>query len=224
MLVTGNNMIAIQVGLDGFTMNRGCARSEWLGAGLVFNTSELHQRYEKVSISLFTEKFTIVPEAFFSEDSAREMLSDTVKLSDSDVVEYRALPEFGAYAIYSMSSASTLARLLHDMVLQTDGSKGEYYPELYFLLKSLQEISDYNKIAASYADGRLYLVVAQGKTLLLCNSFSAPDFVTAQYYIFNVMKNFQLNPEVSSIWFRTPLAPEDEASLYNYFKSVDSLY
>jgi hypothetical protein len=72
-------------------------------------------------------------------------------------------------------------------------------------------------------DGVLYLVIAQGKSLLLCNSYMAPDFTTAEYFIFLAMKKLQLNPEVSSICFRTPLTDEDEMSLYRYFKSVDQI-
>ena len=76
---------------------------------------------------------------------------------------------------------------------------------------------------ASYMDGVLYLVIAQGKSLLLCNTFQAQDFTTAQYFIFLAMKKLQLNPEVSTICFRTPLSEEDEMSLYRYFKSVEQL-
>ena len=92
---------------------------------------------------------------------------------------------------------------------------------MYYMLKDLSGLPDYNRIRASYLDGVLYLVVAQGKTLLLCNSFKAPDFTTAEYFIFIVMKKLQLNPEMSTITFRTPLTDEQEISLYRYFKSVD---
>jgi hypothetical protein len=72
-------------------------------------------------------------------------------------------------------------------------------------------------------DGWLYLVIAQGRTLLLCNAYAAPDFTTAEYFIFLAMKKLQLNPEVSTVFFRTPLAEEDEMSLYRYFKSVEQI-
>ena len=91
------------------------------------------------------------------------------------------------------------------------------------MLKSLNGIQEYNRIVASYMDGVLYLVIAQGKTLLLCNTYSAPDFTTAEYFIFLAMKKLQLNPEMSTINFRTPLADEQEMSLYRYFKSVDTI-
>ena len=91
------------------------------------------------------------------------------------------------------------------------------------MLSAMAEISDYNKIVASYMDGYLYLAIAQGKTLLLCNAFQAPDFTTAEYFVFMTMKKLQLNPEMSSIYFRTPLAEEQEMSLYRYFRSVEHI-
>ena len=94
---------------------------------------------------------------------------------------------------------------------------------MYYMLKDVRGLSEYNRILASYMDGILYLVVAQGKSLLLCNSFKAPDFTTAEYFIFMVMKKLQLNPEMSTITFRTPLTDEQEMSLYRYFKSVDTI-
>ena len=109
------------------------------------------------------------------------------------------------------------------MVLRTDGSGTRPLPELYHMLMELQNIQDYNKILASYRDGYLYLVIAQGRTLLLCNAFEAQDFTTCEYFIFLAMKKLQLNPEVSTISFRTPLSEDDEMSLYRYFKSVDQI-
>jgi hypothetical protein len=58
---------------------------------------------------------------------------------------------------------------------------------------------------------------------LLANVFRAPDFTTAEYFLFLSLKKLQLNPEVSSIYFRTPLSEEEELSLYRYFKSVEQL-
>ena len=72
-------------------------------------------------------------------------------------------------------------------------------------------------------DGWLHMAVGQGKSLMLANVFDAPDFTTAQYFIFLALKKLQLNPEVSTICFRTPLQPEQEMSLYRYFKAVEVL-
>ena len=65
--------------------------------------------------------------------------------------------------------------------------------------------------------------MAQGKTLLLANVYKAVDFTTAEYFLFLALKTLQLNPEVSTISWRTPLSSEEEMSLYRYFKAVEVL-
>ena len=109
------------------------------------------------------------------------------------------------------------------MVLKTDGSKARPLPEVYYMLKSLDKVEEYNKIVASYMDGWLYLVIAQGRTLLLCNAYQASVFTTAHYFLFLALKKLQLNPEMSTVYFRTPLEEDDEISLYRYFKNVEQI-
>ena len=154
-------------------------------------------------MSRHTPKVALVPSAFFDPASAREVLSRTVELDQEDKVEYISLPEFSAELVYSLSD--------------------EDYPEMYYLLKRLSEIPEYNKILASYGDGVLTLVISQGDNLLLANTFQAADFTTAEYFLFMAVKKLQLNPEVSTVSFMTPLSGEEEMSLYRYFKAVESL-
>lgn len=154
-------------------------------------------------MSRHTPKVALVPSAFFDPASAREVLSRTVELDQEDKVEYISLPEFSAELVYSLSD--------------------EDYPEMYYLLKKLSEIPEYNKILASYRDGVLTLIISQGDNLLLANTFQAADFTTAEYFLFMAVKKLQLNPEVSTVSFMTPLSGEEEMSLYRYFKAVESL-
>lgn len=154
-------------------------------------------------MSRHTPKVALVPSAFFDPASAWEVLSRTVELDQEDKVEYISLPEFSAELVYSLSD--------------------EDYPEMYYLLKKLSEIPEYNKILASYGDGVLTLVISQGDNLLLANTFQAADFTTAEYFLFMAVKKLQLNPEVSTVSFMTPLSGEEEMSLYRYFKAVESL-
>ncbi len=148
----------------------------------------------------FSPKFTLVPYGFYNRDKAWDTLAQVVGLEEDDKVDVIELAEFNALLLYS-------------------GQVGG----VYYMLKVLPELQDYNKIVASYSGGYLYLVIAQGKSLLLCNSFKAPDFTTAEYFIFLAMKKLQLNPEVSTISFHTELSEEQEMSLYRYFKNVDQI-
>lgn len=176
-------------------------------------------------MSRHTPKVALVPSAFFDPASAREVLSRTVELDQEDKVEYISLPEFSAELVYSLSTPPVV-RQAHQ---PSEGHQLDQVPELvegpemYYLLKKLSEIPEYNKILASYGDGVLTLVISQGDNLLLANTFQAADFTTAEYFLFMAVKKLQLNPEVSTVSFMTPLSGEEEMSLYRYFKAVESL-
>ena len=164
-----------------------------------------------------------MPENFHKPELSRDILSELVNLPQGAQVDYVRVPEYNAVMVFSNSVGGTLHRVVAESVLRLDGTKAQPLPELYSMLKHLNDIPEYNRIIASYMDGVLYLVIAQGKTLMHCNTYQAADFTTAQYFIFLAMKKLQLNPEVSVIYFRTPLNDEQEMSLYRYFKSVDSI-
>ena len=228
MLQNNYNGISIQVGLSGYSFrlwNAGqmTAASGWLSSERIFTTPEFQRRYDEVSVSVFTPKVALVPAQFFSPEKAKELLDDVVNIGINDTVEFVEVPHLASVLVYSNVIGETLSRVISETVLRLDGSKARLLPEMYYILEQLPSMKEYNKIIASYMDGVLYLVIAQGKTLLLCNSFHAPDFTTAEYFIFLAMKKLQLNPEVSTISFRTPLSEDDEMSLYRYFKSVDQI-
>ena len=206
--------ISIQVSLSGYSFKvseGGEVRSSgWLGADRIFTTPEFQRRYDEVDIALLTPKCTLVPESFFH----------AVALGENDATGYVRIPDISAVLLFSNTIGESLSRVLSQTVLTASGAQAPILPEMYYILRTLPACEDYNKVVASYMDGYLHLGIAQGKSLLLSNVYQAPDFTTAEYYLFLALKRLQLNPEVTTVCFRTPLAPEAEMSLYRYFKAV----
>ena len=159
-----------------------------------------------MDVSILTAACTLVPSHFFNTTSARDILEEVVALKEGDAVKWTAVPQYDAVLVYAV-----------------ENERIEALPELFYVLQDLPRCQDYNKIVASHKEGRLFLAIAQGGSLLLANVFDAPDFTTAEYYIFLAMKQLQLNPEVSTICMRSLVGPEEEMSLYRYFKSVEQL-
>ena len=219
--------ISIQVGLSGSSFkvygSQECSSSGWMAPERLFSSPQLQKRYDEVEIAVFTPKVALVPAAFYDKKSSRKMLSEVVSLSSEDNVEAVHVPQFASVLLYSDVTGGSLPRVIAEMVLKTDGNKTCPLPEMYYMLTSLDGLGEYNKIVASYMDGWMYLVIAQGRTLLLCNAYAAPDFTTAEYFLFLALKKLQLNPEMSTVYFRTPLEEEEEISLYRYFKSVEHI-
>ena len=219
--------ISIQVSLSGysFKVQQGDTvnASGWMGADRIFTTPELLRRYDLVEISLLTPKVTLIPKHFFSAQEIRSALGEVVSLRDTDSVDFVEVPTYGSVLVYSNSIDESLSRAVSQTVFTSSGDHVKVLPEMYYILSDLGRCTDYNKILASYMDGYLHLAIAQGKSLLLANVFEAVDFTTAEYFIFLAMNRLQLNAEVSTICFRTPLTPDQEMSLYRYFKAVEQI-
>lgn len=149
-----------------------------------------------------TEKFTLVPSELFSEETARETLSEVVLLEEGEPLSFLDVPFCQSVLVYA----------------------GQRRPAVYDMLMSLCKIRHHNKIMASISDDVLSLVVAQGDRLQFCNCFKAGDFTTALYYIFMVLKKLQINPEISTLYFTSGnVGQEQLTSLFRYFKSAEIL-
>ena len=215
--------ISIQVCLNGYSFKVDGRSSGWLGADTVFTVPELQHRYGSVEISLLTPKVALVPSAFYCEASAGELLSETVALESGDAVAGIPVPEYSAVLVYSLSIGEMLSGAISAAVKDGDGNSVPVLPEMYYILKDLGRLSEHNRIVASFGGGYLHLGIAQGDNLLLANVFRAADFTTAEYFLFMTIRRLQMNPEVSSVHFRTPLSDEMEMSLYRYFRSVEKI-
>ncbi len=219
--------ISIQVSLSGYSFKvvtpSEVQASAWLGSERLFTTPEFQRRYDRVEISLLTPKVALVPDSFFNPAAARAALAEVTALEEGDYVEWVNVPGTGAVLVYSNTIGESLSKVLSQTVLPASGEPVKVLPEMYYLLTALEELSEYNKMVASWRDGWLHLVIAQGKSLRLANVFAAPDFTTAEYFLFLALKQLQLNPEVSTLCFRTPLEMDAQMSLYRYFKSVVQL-
>ena len=219
--------ISIQVSLSGYSFKvedaRGSNSSAWQEPRTLFTSQALQRTYAEVELSLFTPKCALIPESFFSPESARDLLSQTVQLDAGDRAFHISVPQYAAVLVYSADSALGICNAVLNSVRCGGEKAPEFLPEMYYILRDLSQSAEYNKIMASWADGWLYLAIAQGKNLQLANVYRAVDFTTAEYFIFTALKSLQLNPEMSVISFRTPLDAEQEMSLYRYFRSVEKV-
>ena len=129
-----------------------------------------------MEISLLTAKCTLVPSNFFDESGCRASLADVVRLEADDEVKYVEIPQYGAVLVYS-ADESTGTSISENNVSGEEGP----LPELFFILRDLGRCTEYNKILCSWLEGRLFLAIAQGRTLLLANTYEAADFTTAAF-------------------------------------------
>lgn len=147
--------------------------------------------------------FTLVPSNFFNPEKEREALEGVAQFGKDCAVRHIDIPQYDAVLVYSVDEDSVVSAT-----------------EMADILSRLPDCPAYNKILCSIRGERLFIGIAQGKSLLLANCFGIQDFTTAEYYIFLAVKSLQINPEVSTICWTSKLEPSQEMSLYRYFKAV----
>jgi hypothetical protein len=148
------------------------------------------------------EKYTLVPKEFFNGDV--QLLSQVVGVSPSETVKYVELPSFEAVLLF---------------VPGPDGKE----PVIYDLLCELPGIHDFNKVLFTIEGSALHLAIGAGDRLLLANSYEAGDFTTALYFIFAAMNDFQINPRMTTLYYKGDVAYENQELLFSYFKGVERL-
>jgi hypothetical protein len=131
-------------------------------------------------------------------------LSKVVGVSPSETVKYVELPSFEAVLLF---------------VPGPDDKE----PVIYDLLCELPGIHDFNKVLFSIDGSALHLAIGAGDTLLLANSYEAGDFTTAMYFIFAAMNDFQINPRMTTLYYKGDIAYENQEILFSYFKGVERL-
>lgn len=144
--------------------------------------------------------YTIVPSSFFSKDNARKILAELVPIQKEDKVNYQELPEHGAVLVYC----------------------GDTVPPIATLIGRLRSVKEYNRVLFLFDGEAIHLAVGEGERLLFANSFPANDFVTAEYFLFASLKEFQINPDVTTLYYEGELSYECREELFKYFSGVES--
>ena len=146
-------------------------------------------------------KYTLIPEGYFSQPVARDLLQKVVILEETDSVKSMELPCYKAVLVYA-------------------GADGDAHA-LAGMLEAAASLDRYNKVVVRLGDEQVDIVVAAGEKLLLCNSFPAADPVTAQYYLFAALRQFQINPELTTVHFYGDADESVKGDLFRHFASVE---
>lgn len=190
----------------------------------LYSSHVFSYQYEECLVSFRTHKCTLVPLEMLpgqAEDGTlRSLLAEYAAVSEDERTDSLPVPFINAVLIYAIPDDDPVLKTILSSI-RTDCKP---VPEMYPMLIELQKLECHNRVIASYRDSLLTLVVSEDERLLLCNSFEAPDFTTAMYFIFSALKQFQINPEVTTIYFRNSLTHEQEMLVYRYFSGLEIIF
>lgn len=127
-------------------------------------------------------------------------MSQAAELDENDKVKYQELPQYKAVLVYAGKE-----------------------PGIASLIGILSNISDFNKLSAAYDGKYVDIALAMGDDLKIANSYPAQDETTAEYFILSVLKRFQVNPKVTTIYLSGKVPFKLHNDLFRIFKGVEKL-
>lgn len=230
------NRLTIQIDLSGFSFKITDPSGETLNSGRksfpsgVSSASELEdilkkelssmsvlsKKYSQTDVVVETPTFTLVPASLYDKESEKQILSQIHKVEDMDEVMSIDLPEHEAKLIYAIPN-SISSRIFKIQ------KKAKYTPIIYQMIKKVSELKENNKVCIHFSKNHIHIVASERDRLLLANSFQASDFITAQYYIFFVIKEVMFNPEFTTLQIVGDIDKNQKKSLSKYFKGVNTI-
>ena len=170
----------------------------------------LHKQYKKVYMSIVNEKTVLVPSSLFDKTNLSDYFGYSQVLNKNDVLLYNKMNNTGAYNIFAIPAGI-------DSVLD------DYFPvrNLYHHSVSFIENS-LDSSRAGFNEKRVYIevhrsffniVVTNGDSLLLYNTYTYRDSRDLLYYVLNIYKQLELSVENNALIISGDIAVNSN----NYF-------
>lgn len=176
--------------------------------------SVLSKKYGQTDVVVETPTFTLVPTTLYNKENEKIILSQIHRVEEMDEVMSLELPEHEATLIYAIPNA------ISSRVFKIQ-KKAKYYPIIYPMIRKMSEYKENNKVCIHLSKNHIHIVATERDRLLLAGSYPAQDFVTAQYYIFLVIKEVMFNPEFTTLQVMGELTKTQKKDLAKYFKGVN---
>ncbi len=153
---------------------------EWLSNG-----------FKRVDASIVTEKFTLVPAAFFDSTKISDYLKFNQPISEEDVIVNDVLRNADARNVYAVDSAleKSLRKISSSVRIR------HHLSPLIERTLSVNKNKPARRALAHVQHQRFDLIISEGGKLVLANSFSfqtGEDFI---YFLLFTCEQLKMNPE-----------------------------
>lgn len=231
---TNEYSLSIQVSLDGFSfsMLRGYDKkimackntplkisseqlisrhfSEWFQ-----NEELLNTHFKKISVVVFSDKFSLVPEALFSQKIKRDLpLYLFAEKGEMEIAE-NFVERIKAKLIFALPTG--LNKILADNV-----GECEIIHPLKLLINGMPDSSDHNQLALLFGQKSFYAVLYKKNNMALANNYKIAHPNDVVYFTLNLLKQMKLEPRETQLLL-VNAEPDIAELLSPYFTHIKKL-
>ena len=204
---------------------------------LVSKDELLGLKYKSIEITYATEKFTLVPQAFFHHGYSEKYFGFNQETEKGYTIDKTLFSKAEAWCIF------TIPENLKDYLALTfpkSTIRHNLFPLIERSLKENKNFPERKQVHLNFFKSSFELIVISGTKLLLCNQFNYSGENDVLYYVLYVFDQLKLSPDTTELILHGQLPPADSTyqslkryvrksifanstSLYNYSYAFDQL-
>lgn len=185
--------------------------------GLFHTDNLLSKPYANTSISLYTRRFTIIPNAFFEESDAKELFEALMHLDDKDHLQISSVQKIDSTIIYSINDH------LHEWLRSTFPEAKQHCAAGPIIQNTLDQFAnDEFVVLALLQAGSICLTISHKKQLLLHQIYGFQNAEDCLYFVLLAYKTLGLSTEKHPLLLSGELIQDSEIYklLYQYIRHI----
>lgn len=161
----------------------------------------------------FTEKFTLIPDMFYTRNGGKQALRESHPLQGKEVIREYHLQTQHAHLVYAVP----------EEIIQTTPDP-EPRPFVIHLTGLLEEVPEYNKVIFHYCPQKklAHVLICKGERLQLVNAYPAGQFENAAYFLFLAIRQTIINPLQTKLHIYSETGKAEKQILKNYFQEIQN--
>jgi len=169
----------------------------------------LNMKFKSTEIIYATEKFTLVPQAFFQNGLAEKYFSFNHEAEKGYSLEKTLLSKGEAWCIFSIPD-----NLKEFLVLKFPKAtiRHNLFPLIERALKENKNLPDRKQVHLNFFRSYFEIIVVSGSKLLLCNQFNYSGDTDVLYYVLYIFDQLKLSTDST------------ELIIHGYFQQTNPLY
>jgi hypothetical protein len=177
----------------------------------------LQKPFKKISIVIFTEKFSLIPDDFFKESLKIEISELLFGENYETEIAVNSISKFGTRLIFALPKG------LNKVILEKFGECEIIHP-VKTVLNNLPE-TEKNGLVLLLNKNSFYAVLYNSNNILLANSFYTAHATDVVFYLLTMLKQFGIQTSQTGLFIADSInkLPKVEDALQPYFENINSL-
>ena len=180
---------------------------------VVSNDDLLRLKYKSTDVIYATEKFTLVPQAFFHHGYTEKYFGFNHETEKGFAIDKTLFPKAEAWCIYTIPE--NLKEYL-TLAFPKSTVRHNLFPLVERSLKENKNFPERKQVHLNFFRSSFELIVISGTKLLLSNQFNYSGENDVLYYVLYVFDQLKLPPDTTELVFHGQLKPTDP--LYQSFR------